>query len=285
MSSIQIIPVSTRRHRNDFFAMRRTLYRNNPAVVHPLDSMARLQLDVEKHPFYQHAKREMFVAYIDNKPVGRIAAIIDQMQQNHNQNQIGCFGFFESVDDQAVVEKLLVAAEGWLAKRGCDQIQGPLDPSMKGEFGVLVDGHEESPMIMTAYNFARYREQLIACGFESVREFHCYNFYSNNPPEEQWDRLFKSRDKIFARFPQLSFRSVEAATFEKTMRDINELGNRVRAEGWGFVPLTGAELDFMIRNLRRVIRYDMIHVAYWDCLLYTSPSPRDQRGSRMPSSA
>ena len=24
---------------------------------------------------------------------------------------------------------------------------------------------------------------------------------------------------------------------------------------------------------------------FWNCLLYTSPSPRDQRGSRMPSSA
>ena len=24
---------------------------------------------------------------------------------------------------------------------------------------------------------------------------------------------------------------------------------------------------------------------YWDCLLYTSPSPRDKRQSRMPSSA
>ena len=24
---------------------------------------------------------------------------------------------------------------------------------------------------------------------------------------------------------------------------------------------------------------------HWGCLLYTSPSPRDQRGSRMPSSA
>ena len=24
---------------------------------------------------------------------------------------------------------------------------------------------------------------------------------------------------------------------------------------------------------------------HWSCLLYTSPSPRDQRGSRMPSSA
>ena len=262
--SLQVIPVSTRRHRNDFFALRRTLYKDNPAVVFPLDSMDRLQLDTDKHPFYQHAEREMFVAYVDEKPVGRIAAIIDQMQQAHNQNRIGCFGFFESIDDQAVVNTLLSAAENWLAERGCDQIQGPLAPSMKGEFGVLVDGHDESPMIMTAYNFGRYRDQLLKCGFQSIREFHCYNFYSINPPKEQWARLFKSRDKIFARFPQLSFRSVEAATFDKTMREINELGNRVRSEGWGFVPLTDAELAFMIKNLRRVIRYDMIHVAYWE---------------------
>ena len=27
------------------------------------------------------------------------------------------------------------------------------------------------------------------------------------------------------------------------------------------------------------------HITYKNCLLYTSPSPRDQRGSRMPSSA
>ena len=33
---------------------------------------------------------------------------------------------------------------------------------------------------------------------------------------------------------------------------------------------------------------DFIHTElrdYYSCLLYTSPSPRDQRGSRMPSSA
>ena len=32
-----------------------------------------------------------------------------------------------------------------------------------------------------------------------------------------------------------------------------------------------------------VVRLGVAHVP--DCLLYTSPSPRDQRGSRMPSSA
>ena len=30
---------------------------------------------------------------------------------------------------------------------------------------------------------------------------------------------------------------------------------------------------------------DLLEVEVTDCLLYTSPSPRDQRGSRMPSSA
>ena len=32
-------------------------------------------------------------------------------------------------------------------------------------------------------------------------------------------------------------------------------------------------------------QYYRDHMLWSDCLLYTSPSPRDQRGSRMPSSA
>ena len=32
-------------------------------------------------------------------------------------------------------------------------------------------------------------------------------------------------------------------------------------------------------------KYSLLKEQYYRCLLYTSPSPRDQRGSRMPSSA
>ena len=34
-----------------------------------------------------------------------------------------------------------------------------------------------------------------------------------------------------------------------------------------------------------VIPTILVAIMFWVCLLYTSPSPRDQRGSRMPSSA
>ena len=39
------------------------------------------------------------------------------------------------------------------------------------------------------------------------------------------------------------------------------------------------------RSLAFEISEGLVGGAAYDCLLYTSPSPRDQRGSRMPSSA
>ena len=44
------------------------------------------------------------------------------------------------------------------------------------------------------------------------------------------------------------------------------------------------EASFFWHHVRGAESYEL-EWAYFDCLLYTSPSPRDQRGSRMPSSA
>ena len=38
-------------------------------------------------------------------------------------------------------------------------------------------------------------------------------------------------------------------------------------------------------NEKQADKFQKELVKSWGCLLYTSPSPRDQRGSRMPSSA
>ena len=39
------------------------------------------------------------------------------------------------------------------------------------------------------------------------------------------------------------------------------------------------------RNELKYLDCVYMNMGYYGCLLYTSPSPRDQRGSRMPSSA
>ena len=147
--AIEIQTVGSESQLQDFLRLPRALYRGDPAMVFPLQRMARQLVDADAHPFYEHATRELFVAYQDGVPVGRIAAIKDQLQQEYQQNRCGSFGFFETIDNQEVAAGLVQAAESWLSDQGCDRMLGPVSPSMKGEFGVLVQGHENPPAIMT----------------------------------------------------------------------------------------------------------------------------------------
>jgi len=265
-NSLSIETVSTPRQRRDFFSLRRKLYRNDPNAVFPLNSMEQKQLSPADHPFYEHATREMFVCYRGDKPVGRIAAVKDTMHNEHHDDRVGFFGFFEAEDDQRVVEALIDRAGSWLVENGCDTMRGPVNPSMKSDFGVVVEGNDDPPAIMMGYSHKRYEQQLLDCGFDVAKTFFAYKFLAreNEDSKPLWARIEKTQAKIFKRYPQLSFRSVNASSFEATLRDINVLGNTVRSQGWGFVPLTENELMFMINNLRRVIRFELIHTAYWD---------------------
>ena len=60
------------------------------------------------------------------------------------------------------------------------------------------------------------------------------------------------------------------------------------ALNYGFIPPSSVRIN--LHNLRNGETYDTLfigtsHGQYGICLLYTSPSPRDMRRSRMPSSA
>ena len=265
-ASYSIKPVSTSAQARDFYQLKRKLYRDNKVVVFPLKSMEKLQLDTTRHPFYQHASREMFVCYREGEIVGRIVAIKDDLHNEQHNDRVGFFGFFEAIDDQTIVNALIEAASDWLRERGCNSIRGPVNPSMKSDFGVLVEGTSEPPMIMTGYTLQRYQNQLEAAGLTSIKRFFAFKYYADlaDVASKRWIHLKSAKQKILTRYPKLDLRTVSAENFDKTMRDVNELGNKVRSHGWGFVPLTSEELDFMIKNLRRVIRYDTIHVAYWE---------------------
>ena len=61
----------------------------------------------------------------------------------------------------------------------------------------------------------------------------------------------------------------------------SELGwVRIKGEVGRVVQARSGHLYFDLKDDRSVLS-----CMTWNCLLYTSPSPRDQRGSRMPSSA
>ncbi len=266
LHSLSIEPVRSPKQERDFFALRKIIYHDDPNVVYPLSSMERKQLNPSVHPFFEHATREMFVCYRDGTPVGRIVAVHDQMHNDQHNDKVGFFGCFETIDNPQVVELLITTGQQWLKEKGCDTIRGPVNPSMKSDFGVLVEGNNDPPCIMMGYSPQRYDRQLKEAGFSVAKQFFAFRYLTKDGSETslRWDRISKTQTKILKRYPALNFRKVNESNLETALRDINELGNIVRSKGWGFVPLTENELLFMIKNLRRVIRFEFIHTAYWD---------------------
>jgi hypothetical protein len=257
-------PVRTRPQWRAFHRVFRDVYHNDPAAVEPLRRQQRLALDPHGHPFYQHAQREAFLCWQGARPVGRIVAIFDRLHQEYYGDRTGFFGFLELPDDADVLARLLAAAEEWLAQRGCDRLRGPVNPSLKGEFGVQVQGNHLPSYVLMAHTPAYYHRLLVEAGCRPVHDFLVYQVNRRGIMERKaaWDDLARVCRRIENRHPELSVRTGAPADLGQHFRDVNRLANRVRRPVWGFVPLTDAELDFLAQQVRRVIDPQLVVTAY-----------------------
>jgi len=265
-ASIAVQPVASRRQWRQFFDLRRTIYRADPNVVFPLRFMEREMLDERRHPFYLHARRQPFLCYRDGESVGRIVAIKDDLHNDYYSDRVGFFGFFESIDDHQVAAALLDRAQAWLIDNGCDLIRGPVNPSMKSDFGVLVKGNDDPPFVMMGYTPKYYERLLLDNGFSIAREFYAYLYDVPSTYEQaraKEPEMLEASRKILSRYPQLRLGDATQSNLDWTLREINRAGNEIRRLGWGFVPLTEEELAHMIKRLRRVIDPNHILVATW----------------------
>ena len=144
MANLVVKPVITRRERKEFLEFPWRLYRDDPNWIPPLRGNQRELVGYrtglpglsKRHPFYERASSETFLAFRDGRPCGRIAAILNQAYNEWHDQQLGFFGFFEVIDDQEVANALFDAAHRWLADRGIKQLRGPVNPSIS--FGVTI---------------------------------------------------------------------------------------------------------------------------------------------------
>ena len=141
-----------------------------PNWVAPLRVAVYDALDEKRNPFYREASRELFLAVRDGRVVGRIAAIENRAHNRFHGDRIGFWGFFECVHDQAVADALFAAASEWLAARGVEGMRGPMNPSTNYECGLLVEGFENRPTFMTAWNPPYYAELCEGAGLVKAKD-------------------------------------------------------------------------------------------------------------------
>ena len=80
-----------------------SLYKNNPYWVPPLIKDEIETLNPNKNPVYKNSSAKLFLAFRENKLVGRIAAIINWIEINEVKKNKVRFGWFDVIDDVEVV--------------------------------------------------------------------------------------------------------------------------------------------------------------------------------------
>ncbi len=254
--TVVVRSVRTAADLNKFISFPYRLHRRDPHWVPALRMDVRKLLSREKNPFFEHAEAEYFLAQRESEVVGRIAAIHNRAHNEFHEDTVGFYGFFDSIEDQSVADALFKAASTWLKPRGLTVMRGPASFSTNDECGVLVDGFDTPPAILTAYTPAYYVQLTEGAGFTKARDLWMYQSVDDQLPE----RLTRGA-KLIAKRKKIALRALDMKRFDEEVELIKQLYNQAWERNWGFVPMTEAEIDHLAKDLRPVIVPDLVVFA------------------------
>ena len=260
MSNIEVSTVRSKKEKSEFIRFPWRIYRNDQAWVPPLIIERKEFLDRNKHPFYRHGDAALFLAKQDGETVGRIMACDDPNYNALHQTNLGCFGLFESIDDVDVASALLDSAANWLRARGRTEIMGPIDYSTNYVCGLLIDGIEHPPTLLTAHNPPYYSRLIEAAGFQKEIDWYAWWFDPKNAPIVRLRRLVHAR----MRRTPVKIRPINLRDLAGDSRRLSAVFNKAWENNWGFVPFTPAEAAHMAKEMRPIIDPTMTLIAEID---------------------
>jgi len=256
--SVAIKQARTRREIKAFVGLPWSIYKNDQYWVPPQRSDLMDQFQ-PAHPFFEHARMDLFMAFRDGRPVGRVAGIVDQNYIDFHNEPIAFFGFFESVNDPEVAKAIFDHLKAWAKELGFDKIRGPFNPSTNDPCGFLAQGFDDPPTLLMPYNPPYYLDLIKGCGLTACKDLPAYIMHRS--PNEFLNRIAQ---KVHARLPGLTVRPIKVKELREELSIFLDVYNSAWSENWGFVPITDSEIEHLASQLKWGIVPELIQVAELD---------------------
>ncbi len=249
MPAIEVTPVTNSREWREFMLLPWKIYHGDPHWVPPLIMDLKKLLDKKQHPFFQHSTADFSLARRNGETVGRIAAIVNNNHNKFHNERCAFFGFFESVNEQAVATALLERAADWARERGMTTLRGPANYSSNDTWGLLVEGFDSPPVIMMTYNPPYYRELLEKAGFGKAMDLYAWWMTSAQGINPKIQRVGEQ----VLREENMQLRTLNMKNFWGEVEIVKKIYNDAWSANWGFVPMTDAEFEFLAKDLKPVV--------------------------------
>ncbi len=260
-NTISILKVDNEVLKNKFIKFPWKLYKGYSNWVPPLKFDVRNNLDTKKNPFYQHSKLEMWLAEKDGRVAGRIAAIINDNHNILHNDKVGFFGFFECIDDNEVAIALFDVASEYLRVNGMEIIRGPVNPSTNDECGLLIEGFDKPPAILMSYNPQYYQHLIENCGFEKAKDLYAYIIYEEQVKKDNVFSRLERMSELIKKKENIKIRQINLKNLDEEIQKVRVVYNSAWEKNWGFVPMTEAEFHHIAKNLKAIVREDLVFFA------------------------
>lgn len=239
MSAIQIEEV---RHRGDLNA-----FIQLPAQVHARHSNWLPPLYMDEWSFFNPTKNKAFalcdtillLARRDGQLRGRIMGIIHHPYNERMGERTVRFSHLEAFEEEDIVHALIEAVESWGKEKGMNRCVGPFGFSDKDPEGLMVEGFQEDPILVTTCNLPYLPAMVESAGYS--KKLDCLDF------------LIEIEQGIPASFPRIfervnanpAFRLLE---FNRTreikpyIEAVFQLINIAYIDLYGFQPMDAQEI-------------------------------------------
>ena len=257
MGSVEVIPISLPRDIKRFVQTWFPIYENDPHWVPPLLFDRKRFLDPGTNPYFEVAQVQCFVATLEGRDVGTIAAVVDTLYQDHEPGT-GFFGFFEFIDDATVADALFGEARRWLIAQGMKRAIGPFNFNTNHEFGLLVEGFDSDPYVLNPHNSAYYPAIYESLGLRKAMDWYAYRVDADMPGIQKIRRV---GERILARQPEIRVRPLDLANYAAEVDRLHAIYDDAWEQNWAHVRVTDAEFEFLAAGLKQIIDPDLCFVV------------------------
>jgi len=254
---IEIIEVTSRQQYRAFFQFPFDLYRNCPQWVPTITKEEMDIFDPQKNAVFEHAMARLFLAKKKGKIVGRIAAMINWVEVEKLQKTKVRFGWYDTIDDLEVSQKLIETVEAVAIAEGMTYIEGPMGFSNMDKAGLLVHGYEHMNTMITWYHYPYQKTHLERLGLKKQSEwieFKIDIYDAKDSPEKvkKFARVIKARYKL----KTLAFKTTKDVEphVDKMFELLNQTYNKLQS----FVPIQQHQIEVYKKKYLPYVHPDFI---------------------------
>ena len=195
--AVEIRQIETKRELKQFIQFANDLYADCPYYCPPLLFDELNCFDPEKNPALEVCDFQLWMAYREGRPVGRVAGIINRRANEKWGFKHVRFGWFDFIDDIEVSKALLDTVAAWGKARGMDALNGPVGFTDFDHEGLLLEGYEYPAVMASLYNYPYYVKHIDAYGLVKEADWIELQVF---PPKQTPERIERLAEMVKQRY-------------------------------------------------------------------------------------